>query len=44
MRMLEGSAVSILRIFDLAKALDYYVGFLGFGEDRRHRFGSGWPC
>ena len=37
------SAVPILRIFDEAKARDYYVGFLGFAVDWKHRFEPGMP-
>ncbi|MBS7586458.1 glyoxalase superfamily protein [Ancylobacter defluvii] len=33
----------ILRIFDEAKALDFYVGFLGFTLDWEHRFAPGLP-
>jgi uncharacterized glyoxalase superfamily protein PhnB len=41
--MLKGHAVPILRIFDVPKALDFYLGFLDFKEDWRHRFDTGWP-
>ncbi len=30
--------IPILRIFDLQKARDFYVGFLGFAVDWEHRF------
>lgn len=30
--------IPILRIFDLPKARDFYVGFLGFEVDWEHRF------
>ena len=30
--------IPILRIFDVAKALDFYRGFLGFAVDWEHRF------
>jgi uncharacterized glyoxalase superfamily protein PhnB len=33
----------ILRIFDEAKAREFYVGFLGFGVDWEHRFEPGLP-
>ncbi|HEV7406331.1 MAG TPA: glyoxalase superfamily protein, partial [Chthoniobacteraceae bacterium] len=36
--MFTGSLVPILRIFDLEKALGFYVGFLGFEETFRHQF------
>lgn len=31
-------AIPILRIFDAAKARDFYLGFLGFAQDWEHRF------
>ena len=36
-------AVPILRIFDLEKARDFYVGFLGMKLDWEHRFEPGLP-
>lgn len=33
----------ILRIFDEAKAREFYVGFLGFRIDFEHRFGEDLP-
>lgn len=33
----------ILRIFDEAKAREFYVGFLGFRVDWEHRFEPGLP-
>ncbi|MES2821114.1 MAG: glyoxalase superfamily protein [Pseudomonadota bacterium] len=33
----------ILRIFDEAKAKDFYLGFLGFTVDWEHRFEAGLP-
>ena len=35
--------VPILRIFDEARARDFYVGFLGFRVDWEHRFEPGMP-
>lgn len=35
--------VPVLRIFDEAKAKEFYVGFLGFVVDWEHRFGDGFP-
>jgi Glyoxalase superfamily protein len=35
--------VPILRIFDEAKAKDFYLGFLGFGLDWEHRFEPNMP-
>lgn len=36
-------AVPILRIFDVAKAREFYLGFLGFAWDWEHRFGDNFP-
>jgi len=33
----------ILRIFDYPKALEFYVGWLGFTIDWEHRFGENFP-
>ena len=33
----------ILRIFDIDKARDFYVGFLGFTIDWEHRYGPDFP-
>lgn len=35
--------VPILRIFDEAKAREFYVGFLGFAVEWEHRFEEGMP-
>ncbi|NKC29767.1 VOC family protein [Roseomonas sp. BU-1] len=37
------AAVPIVRIFDVAKAQDHYIGFLGFTVDWEHRFGADFP-
>ncbi|MYM38815.1 glyoxalase superfamily protein [Duganella qianjiadongensis] len=37
------STTPILRIFDEAKAREFYVGFLGFTLDWEHRFEPGLP-
>ncbi|MQX37530.1 glyoxalase superfamily protein [Roseospira navarrensis] len=37
------TAIPILRIFDEAKALDFYGGFLGFAVDWRHRLEEATP-
>jgi catechol 2,3-dioxygenase-like lactoylglutathione lyase family enzyme len=37
------SVVPILRIFDIAKADEFYQGFLGFSVDWDHRFDPGAP-
>ncbi len=36
-------ATPILRIFDEAKAKEFYVDFLGFSVDWQHRFGENFP-
>lgn len=36
-------AVPIVRIFDVAKAHEFYLGFLGFSVDWEHRFGENFP-
>lgn len=36
-------AVPIVRIFDVAKAHEFYLGFLGFTVDWEHRFGDNFP-
>ena len=38
-----GSVTPILRIFDEAKAREFYLGFLGFRLDWEHRFEPGLP-
>jgi catechol 2,3-dioxygenase-like lactoylglutathione lyase family enzyme len=38
-----GRTTPILRIFDEAKAKEFYVGFLGFKIDWEHRFEEGLP-
>jgi hypothetical protein len=35
--------VPILRIFDVPKAREFYVGFLGFAVDWEHRFDAAAP-
>jgi len=36
-------AIPILRIFDITKAREFYLDFLGFTLDREHRFGDDFP-
>lgn len=36
-------AVPIVRIFDVPKAHEFYLGFLGFGVDWEHRYGDNFP-
>lgn len=38
-----GSTTPILRIFDIAKAHEFYVAFLGFDVQWEHRFGDNMP-
>jgi hypothetical protein len=37
------ATVPLLRIFDVAKAKEFYVGFLGFQVDWEHRFDASAP-
>ncbi len=41
--MTFGKTIPILRIFDEAKAREFYVGFLGFVVDWEHRFEPDLP-
>lgn len=36
-------AIPIVRIFDVAKAHEFYLGFLGFTVDWEHRYGDNFP-
>jgi catechol 2,3-dioxygenase-like lactoylglutathione lyase family enzyme len=38
-----GAVTPILRMFDIAKAREFYVGFLGFAVDFEHRFEPDLP-
>lgn len=38
-----GVSTPILRIFDVAKAREFYVGFLGFEIRWEHRYGDDFP-
>lgn len=38
-----GKTTPILRIFDEAKAKEFYIDFLGFKIDWEHRFAEGMP-
>ncbi len=37
------TTIPIMRIFDVVKAKDFYVGFLGFAVDWEHEFDGGSP-
>jgi hypothetical protein len=41
--MAFGKTTPILRIFDEAKAKEFYIDFLGFKVDWEHRFEAGLP-
>lgn len=41
--MTFGAVTPILRMFDIAKAREFYLGFLGFAVDWEHRFGPEFP-
>jgi hypothetical protein len=36
-------AVPVLRVFDQAKAEEFYLDYLGFTTDWEHRFGPDFP-
>ncbi len=38
-----GPPIPILRMFDIAKAREFYVGYLGFTWEWEHRFGDDFP-
>jgi catechol 2,3-dioxygenase-like lactoylglutathione lyase family enzyme len=38
-----GPVIPILRMFDIRKAKEFYVDFLGFKVDWEHRFGPEFP-
>jgi catechol 2,3-dioxygenase-like lactoylglutathione lyase family enzyme len=38
-----GRTTPILRIFDVARAREFYLGFLGFSVDWEHRFSENHP-
>ncbi len=38
-----GRTTPVLRIFDEAKAREFYIGFLGFSVGFEHRFGDNFP-
>lgn len=38
-----GVVAPIIRIFDVAKAHEFYLGFLGFTVDWEHRYGENFP-
>ncbi len=42
-KILFERAVPIIRIFDIAKAHEFYLGFLGFSVDWEHRYGENFP-
>lgn len=37
------TVIPVLRIFDKAKAKEFYIDFLGFSIDWQHRFGDNFP-
>lgn len=41
--MTFSTTTPILRIFDVAKAREHYLDFLGFIQDWEHRFGDDYP-
>jgi catechol 2,3-dioxygenase-like lactoylglutathione lyase family enzyme len=43
MSVILQQAIPILRIFDVAKAREFYLDYLGFSVDFEHRFHDGAP-
>jgi catechol 2,3-dioxygenase-like lactoylglutathione lyase family enzyme len=43
MEITFGAVIPVLRIFDIAKADEFYQGFLGFSVDWDHRFDADAP-
>jgi Glyoxalase superfamily protein len=43
MEITFGAVIPILRIFDIGKADEFYLGFLGFSVDWDHRFDADAP-
>ena len=41
--MIFGNTTPVFRVFDEAKAKEFYVGFLGFTVEWEHRFEDGLP-
>ncbi|MDK8180560.1 glyoxalase superfamily protein [Paenibacillus sp. UMB4589-SE434] len=41
--ILMKSSIPMLRIFDVAKAQEFYVEYLGFQVDWEHRYGDDFP-
>ncbi|MEM9216366.1 MAG: glyoxalase superfamily protein [Cyanobacteria bacterium P01_F01_bin.150] len=41
--MVHGSSVSILRIFDVDKAMEFYCDYLGYSKEWEHQFGEKMP-
>ena len=40
MEIVFDRVIPVLRTFDMAKADEFYLGFLGFAVDWDHRFGN----
>ncbi len=43
MTMQIQKTIPIFRMFDVAKAKEFYIGFLGFSFDWEHRFNDNAP-
>ena len=41
--MFSKQTIPVFRIFDVAKAKEFYVDWLGFSVDWEHQFGAGMP-
>lgn len=43
MKQVQQQVIPVLRIFDIAKAREFYIDWLGFTIDWEHRFGENFP-
>jgi hypothetical protein len=43
MDTVQHTVIPLLRIFDVNKAREFYIGWLGFAVDWEHRFGENFP-
>ena len=43
METIQHTVIPVLRIFDIEKAREFYINWLGFTIDWEHRFGDNFP-
>ena len=44
MKQSKQQVIPVLRIFDIAKAREFYIDWIGFTIDWEHRFGDNFLC